>query len=81
MLFRSRGGSIGGSRPRYAVVFGEGEIVQAIKKADELRADYDVALFARPNKPGKLFAKLEAQGFKGCYVLGADEPVKEFQGT
>lgn len=80
-ILSERGGSIGGSRPRYAVVFGEGEIVQAIKKADELRADYDVALFARPNKPGKLFAKLEAQGFKGCYVLGADEPVKEFQGT
>ncbi len=77
-ILLERGIKVPGVRDKYAVVYEENDIIKAIKKADELRADYDVALFEKPAKLGKLFAKLEAQGFKGCHVLGAEKPEKEF---
>ena len=60
-------------RPRLAVVYWEDNFKEALRRAEELRADYDVTLSAAPKKLGKLFSQLEANGYAGCAVMGQEE--------
>lgn len=53
------------STPRVAVLYDEGDFIRAAKRADELRADYDVAVYERAKKMGKQLARLEERGFAG----------------
>jgi len=62
-----------GLRPRIALIYNEDNFPAALKHADELRGEYDVALTEAPKKLGKLFAKLEESGYYGCIVEGNDE--------
>ena len=48
-------------------------------KAEELRNDYDVALFEAPKKTGKFLNKLQENGYKGFYILGQSEEVNELK--
>ncbi len=66
-------------RPRKVVLlYEESEIGEAIGKAEELRADYSVALFVKPKKLGKFLNRLEDQGYDGFMVFGKDEGVRFF---
>lgn len=65
-------------KKKVAVLFEEGETVAAIRKADELRAEYDVVLYPRPKKMGKFLNKLEEQGVAGFFNLGMADEVKMF---
>ena len=68
-----------GARPKLAVIYPETDVVAAIKKADEYRAEYDVTLFEKPKKIGKLFGKLEDSGFYGCLILDESAEIKLLQ--
>ena len=68
-----------GARPKLAVIYPETDVVAAIKKADEYRAEYDVTLFEKPKKIGKLFGKLEDSGFYGCLILDESAEIKVLQ--
>ena len=68
-----KGFSIPDARRSVAVVYGTGAVKEAILAAEELRKDYDVALFERPKKLGKLLSKLESMGYCGVHVLGEAE--------
>ena len=68
-----KGFSIPDARRSVAVVYGTGEVKAAILAAEELRREYDVALFERPKKLGKLLSKLEAMGYSGVHILGEAE--------
>ncbi len=57
-------------RERLALFYGDGEIVQAIRYADSLRADYDVTLIRKKKKVGKQLAQAEAQGYRYAEFLG-----------
>lgn len=59
-------------RKRIAVIYGEEEFIDAMKKAEELRLEYDVTVMPTVKKLGKLFAKLEEGGYAGCFVMGSD---------
>ncbi len=61
---------------RLAVLYGEGELVKAIRTADSLRGEYDVAVYERAKKMGKQLARLEERGFRG--FSDADGTVKIF---
>lgn len=65
--------TIPSAKPRLAVIYAEETFPAALAHADELRANYDVALYEAPKKLGKLFARLEESGFAGCIVEGNDE--------
>ena len=65
------------SRPRMAVIYNEDNFEKAMHLADRLRGDYDTSLFLQPKKIGKLYAKLEADGFVGAMTPDSDE-VKRF---
>lgn len=69
---------IPGRKPRMALVYTEETFPAALTHADELRCEYDVALFEAPKKLGKLFARLEESGYAGCVIEGKDE-VKMFE--
>ena len=61
-----------GETKRIAVLYGEGELVSAIKTADSLRSDYDVAVYERAKKMGKQLARLEERGFVGFAEVGGE---------
>ena len=60
-------------RERVAVIHTEEDFMKAMAKADELRAEYDTVLTPRPKKLGKLFARLESEGYAGAYIASTDE--------
>lgn len=66
-------------RPQKVVLlYEESEIGDAIRKAEELRDEYSVALFVKPKKLGKFLNRLEDQGYDGFMVYGRDEEVRFF---
>ena len=66
-------------RPQKVVLlYEESEIGDAIRKAEELRDKYSVALFVKPKKLGKFLNRLEDQGYDGFMVYGRDEEVRFF---
>ena len=64
------------SKKRIAVIYDTADILPALAKADEYRSEYEVVLYERPKKLGKLFGKLEEQGFYGCHILNESEGIK-----
>lgn len=65
-------------KKRIAVIYYAADILPALAKSDELRNEYEVVLYERPKKLGKLFGKLEEQGFYGCYILNESDSIKVF---
>ena len=65
-------------KKRIAVIYDATDILPALAKAEEYRSNYEVVLYERPKKLGKLFGKLEEQGFYGCYILNESEDIKVF---
>lgn len=65
-------------KKRIAVIYDTMDILPALAKADELRKTYEVILYERPKKLGKLLGKLEEQGIYGCYILNESEDIKVF---
>lgn len=66
------------TKKRIAVIYDAADILPALAKADEYRTEYEVVLYERPKKLGKLFGKLEEQGFYGCYILSESSELKVF---
>ena len=64
------------TRSRLAVIYPDTQVVDAIKKADEFRKEYDVTLFEKPKKIGKLFNKLQEAGYYGCLILDESDEIK-----
>ncbi len=67
------------NRKRIALIYEEKDFAGAMKFADKLREDSEVALFIRPKKVGKFIDKLEEQGFDGFYILGQVEEINYFK--
>ncbi|MBR5047248.1 MAG: histidine--tRNA ligase [Eubacterium sp.] len=77
-ILSERAGGCQDRRRKVVLFYEEGEIAEAIGKAEELRTDYSVALFAKPRKLGKFLNRLEEQGYDGFLVFGKDEEVRFF---
>ncbi len=75
-ILSDAGYEIAESKKRIAVIYDTADILPALAKADEYRSEYEVVLYERPKKLGKLFGKLEEQGFYGCYILNESEGIK-----
>ncbi|MBE6012594.1 MAG: histidine--tRNA ligase [Lachnospiraceae bacterium] len=63
------------ARKKIAVFF-ENNFLEANKKADKLRNDYDVTLFEKPKKLSKFLNSLLEMGFYGFFVYGQSEEIK-----
>lgn len=64
-------------KKRVAVLFEEDDFMAAAEKAEELRAEYDVAMFVKPKKVGKYLDKLKDQGYNAFWNFGQSEELKE----
>lgn len=60
-------------KKRVALLYGTGEFQDAMIKAEELRKDYQVALFEKPKKVGKYLDKLKEQGYAYFYIMNQSE--------
>ncbi len=60
-------------KKKFAVIYDDDNFTDALKLADSMRGEYDVALYKSVKKLGKLFSKLEESGFCGCRVMSQEE--------
>lgn len=66
-------------KKRIAVIYDESDVKGALKMADSIRDEYDVALYEKVKKVGKLIDKLENAGFDGFYIMNQSEEIKFFE--
>ncbi len=66
------------SKKKLAVIYPADDVVNAIRIADTYRSEYDVTLFEKIKKLGKLFGKLEESGYYGCRITDESEEIKVF---
>ena len=69
---------IPGGRQKVAVLYDEPQITEAVAFANSLRGQYDVCLFVKPKKVGKLINRLPNQGFAGFCFLDEERQIKWF---
>ena len=77
-ILSNAGFTIPDSKKRLALIYNKEDILTALATADSFRTEYEVALFERPKKIGKLFGKLEEQGYYGCFIAGESEEIRVF---
>ena len=65
---------------KIAVMYDEGSLVEAIKTADKLRSEGNIAsIYVRPKKMVKFFNKLEERNYDGFIVAGQSDEVSMFE--
>ena len=64
------------SKKQLAVFYTEENFIDAAEKADELRNEYDVALFEKPKKLGKFLDRLTEQNYDAFLVIGEEGGIK-----
>ena len=64
------------SRKRIALFYMPDQFIEATKKANELRNEYDVTLYEKPKKLGKFLNRLEEQNINGFIVFGESDDIK-----
>ncbi len=79
-IFMSSNRTIPERSKKIAVVYDEGNVIQAIKEADKLREAGNIAsIYVRPKKLGKLLNHLEQHQYDGFFNVGVSDEVKMFQ--
>ena len=79
-IFMSSNLSIPERPKKIAVVYDEGNVIQAIKEADKLREAGNIAsIYVKPKKLGKLLNHLEQHQYDGFLNVGVSDEVKMFQ--
>lgn len=65
---------------KIAVMYEDGQICEAVKTAENLRAQGKVAsLYVKPKKTGKFLSKLEERGYAGFINVGQSDTVSYFE--
>lgn len=65
---------------KIAVMYDEGSLVEAVKTADKLRSEGNIAsIYVRPKKMGKFLNKLEERNYDGFIVAGQGDEVSLFE--
>ncbi len=65
---------------KIAVMYDEGSLVEAVKTADKLRSEGNIAsIYVRPKKMGKFLNKLEERNYDGFIVTGQGDEVSLFE--
>lgn len=77
-ILMESGFKIPDQKKRLAVIYDASDIKSALKVADSFREEYDVALYEKVKKVGKLIDKLENAGFDGFYIVDQSEEIKLF---
>lgn len=79
-ILMNNGISIEQRADKIAVVYEDGQLKDAVKAADALRAQGKIAsLYIKPKKLGKFLNKLEERGYDGFLNVGMSEEVSMFE--
>lgn len=79
-ILMNNGISIPQRADKIAVVYEDGQLKDAVKAADALRAKGKIAsLYIKPKKLGKFLNKLEERGYDGFLNVGVSEEVSMFE--
>ena len=79
-ILMNNGISIEQRADKIAVVYEDGQLKDAVKAADALRAQGKIAsLYIKPKKLGKFLNKLEERGYDGFLNVGVSEEVSRFE--
>lgn len=79
-ILMNNGISIPQRADKIAVVYEDGQLKDAVKAADALRAQGKIAsLYIKPKKLGKFLNKLEERGYDGFFNVGVSEEVSMFE--
>ena len=79
-ILMNNGISIEQRADKIAVVYEDGQLKDAVKAADALRAQGKIAsLYIKPKKLGKFLNKLEERGYDGFLNVGVSEEVSMFE--
>ena len=79
-ILKNNGISIEQRADKIAVVYEDGQLKDAVKAADALRAQGKIAsLYIKPKKLGKFLNKLEERGYDGFLNVGVSEEVSMFE--
>lgn len=79
-ILMNNGISIEQRADKIAVVYEDGQLKDAVKAADSLRAQGKIAsLYIKPKKLGKFLNKLEERGYDGFLNVGVSEEVSMFE--
>ena len=77
---RENGVDIQHRTKKIAVMYDEGSLVEAVKTADKLRSEGNIAsIYVRPKKMGKFLNKLEERNYDGFIVAGQGDEVSLFE--
>ena len=66
------------AKKKLAVIFEEANYAECVAKAKEMRKEFDVGMYERPKKLGKLLGRLENEGYYGALINPAEE-IKVFE--
>lgn len=70
-LLKDAGYKIPGEKRRVAMLYGDDEIVAAIKAAESMRGEYDVTLYEKPKKLSKFLDRIKERNYYGfCFTDG-----------
>ena len=79
-ILSENGATCAETKKRIALLYDEGQVAEAVKEADKLRAEgLIVSLFVKPKKTGKFIDKLEEKGFAGFINLSVKPDVVYFE--
>lgn len=79
-ILKDRGDfAVPGGRKKVVVLYDKENCVHAMKKADELRAEYDVTLCERNKKTGKMLSRFAERGYNYFYTFGQSEELQELK--
>lgn len=78
-ILTDNGYTIPDSKKRIALIYDSDSFIDANKKADELRTEYNVVMYEKPKKNlGKFIDKLEAGGCNGFFIFNQSDELKFF---
>ena len=79
-ILKEKGAKIPEAGKKIVVLYPEGELTGAVRKARQLReAGYIASLYIQPKKTGKFLKHMQEHGYDGFLFVGRDEEPKFFE--
>lgn len=79
-ILKNSGKIVDEEKKKLAIIYDEGNFVECMKLSKQLKNKYNICLFERPKKFGKLLSKLEDMNFANYIVPTESSEIKSLKG-
>ena len=79
-ILKNSGKVVCAEKKKLAIIYEEDNFVECMKLSKQIKNNYDICLFERPKKFGKLLARLEDMGFANYIVPSETNEIKSLKG-